>query len=400
MMRKVMMPKLGETMEEGEIIKWLKKEGDKIKEGESLLEIATDKANMEVEAVASGFLRKIVASEGEVIPVTQTIAFIADSMDEEISEEEGKASRQEGEKKEEEEISPQVTEKAVTKPVKASPLAKKLAKEHSVDLSSIEGTGPAGRIVKEDILRALEQGEAQAGEAVIKEEISLSRSEKVQMQHMAKSKKEVPHVYLKIEVDFSEAMKMRDDLLGEFEKEKIHLSYTDLLIKSCARALDKLPRMNSTFEEGKLMVHSDVGVGLAVAREGGLIVPVIKKANKKDLFQIARDRIELIDKAKGDKLSLGELEGAAFTLSNLGMVGIKEFAAIINIPQVSILAVGEIKKRAVIEEKKVVIRPMMEMTLSCDHRVIDGYLGARFLQEIRKGLEKPSLLLLKTVYRI
>jgi len=397
MMRKVMMPKLGETMEEGEIIKWLKKEGDNVKEGESLLEIATDKANMEVEAVASGFLRKIVASEGEVIPVTETIAFIADSMDEEISEEEGKASKKEGEKEEEEEISPQVTEKAVTKPVKASPLAKKLAREHSVDLSSIEGTGPAGRIVKEDILRVLEQGEAQAGEAVIKEEISLSRSEKVQMQHMAKSKKEVPHVYLKMEVDFSEAMKMRDDLLGEFEKEKIHLSYTDLLIKSCARALDKLPRMNSTFEEGRLMVHSDVGVGLAVAREGGLIVPVIKKANKKDLFQIARDRIELIDKAKGDKLSLGELEGAAFTLSNLGMVGIKEFAAIINIPQVSILAVGEIKKRAVIQEEKVVIRPMMEMTLSCDHRVIDGYLGARFLQEIKKGLEKPSLLLLKTV---
>jgi len=152
--------------------------------------------------------------------------------------------------------------------------------------------------------------------------------------------------------------------------------------------------MNSTFEEGRLMVHSDVGVGLAVAREGGLGVPVIKEANKKDLFQIARDRIELIDKAKGDKLSLGELEGAAFTLSNLGMVGIKEFAAIINIPQVSILAVGEIKKRAVIQEEKVVIRPMMEMTLSCDHRVIDGYLGARFLQEIKKGLEKPSLLLL------
>ncbi|GAI07346.1 unnamed protein product, partial [marine sediment metagenome] len=161
----------------------------------------------------------------------------------------------------------------------------------------------------EDILRALGQGEAQAGDAVIKEEISLCRSEKVQMQHMAKSKKEVPHVYLKMEVDFSEAMKMRDDLLGEFEKEKIHLSYTDLLIKSCARALDKLPRMNSTFEEGRLMVHSDVGVGLAVAREGGLIVPVIKKANKKDLFQIARDRIKLIDKAKGDKLSLEELEG-------------------------------------------------------------------------------------------
>ena len=401
MIKKVMMPKLGETMEEGEIIKWLKKEGDEVKEGESLLEIATDKANMEVEAVASGFLRKIVASEGAVIPVTETIAFIADSMDVEISEGGGKAPKKEAEKEEEEdkdkdkEISPQVTEEAVTKPVKASPLAKKLAREHSVDLSSIQGTGPAGRIVKEDILRALEQREVQAGETVSKEEIPLCRAEKVQMQHMAKSKKEVPHVYLKIEVDFSEAMKMRDDLLEELEKEKgVHLSYTDLLIKSCACALEKLPRMNSTFEEGKLMTHSDVGVGLAVAREKGLIVPVIKKANKKDLFQIAKDRIELIDKAKGDKLSLGELEGAAFTLSNLGMVGIKEFAAIINIPQVSILAVGEIKKRAVIQQEKVVVRPMMEMTLSCDHRVIDGYLGALFLQEIKKALEKPSLLLL------
>lgn len=397
MIKKVMMPKLGETMEEGEIIKWLKKEGDKVKEGEPLLEIATDKANMEVEAVASGFLRKIVASEGEVIPVTETIAFIADNMDVNISEEEGKAPKKEAEKEEgkDKEISPQVTEEAVTKPVKASPLAKKLAREHSVDLSSIQGTGPGGRIVKEDILRVLEQGEAQAGETVSRKEIPLCRAEKVQMQHMAKSKKEVPHVYLKIEVDFSEAMKMRDDLLEELEKEKgVHLSYTDLLIKSCACALERLPRMNSTFEEGKLMTHSDVGVGLAVAREKGLIVPVIKKANKKDLFQIAKDRIELIDKAKGDKLSLGELEGAAFTLSNLGMVGIKEFAAIINIPQVSILAVGEIKKRAVIQQEKVVVRPMMEMTLSCDHRVIDGYLGALFLQEIKKALEKPSLLLL------
>lgn len=402
MLRKVIMPKLGETMEEGEIIKWLKKEGDKVKEGESLLEIATDKANMEVEAAASGFLRKIVASEGEVILVTETIAFIADSMDEEISEEEGKASKGEGEKKEKEEMSAQAEkEKAIAKPVKASPLAKKLAREHNIDLFSIEGTGPAGRIVKEDILRALEQEEAQAGGAVTEEEIFLSRAEKVQMQQMAKSKKEIPHVYLSLEVDFSEAIKMRNDLLGEFEKEKgVHLSYTDLLIKSCARALSKLGRINSTFEEGKLMVHSDIDVGLAVAREEGLIVPVIKKADRKDLFQIARDRIELVEKAKKNKLSLKELEGAAFTLSNLGIVGIKTFTAIINIPQVSILAVGEIKERAVIQKEKVVVRPMMEMTLSCDHRVIDGYLGARFLQEIKRGLEKPSLLLLETVYRM
>lgn len=397
MVKKVIMPKLGETMEEGEIIKWLRKEGDKVKEGEPLLEVATDKANMEVEAVASGFLRKIVAAEGEMIPVTQTIAFIADSMDEEILEEKEKVVA-EGERKEGREVSPQTEEskEQIRQPIKASPLAKKLAGEHNIDLSSIKkGTGPGGRIVKEDILRTLEYKKAAVEEGAPKEEVSLSRAEKVMMEHMARSKKEIPHFYLTMEVDFSEAMKMRDDLLVEFEEEKgVHLSHTDLLIKSCARALSKLPRVNSTFEEGKIVLHSNIDVGLAVSREEGLIVPVIRQADKKDLFQIARDRVELVEKANKDKLSLKELEGAAFTLSNLGMLGIKEFTAIINLPQASILAVGEIKKRAVVQEERIVARPIMEMTLSCDHRVIDGYLGALFLQKVKQGLEKPSLLLL------
>jgi len=392
MVKKIIMPKLGETMEEGEIIQWLKKEGDRVKEGEPLLEVATDKANMEVEATASGFLRKIVAGEGKVVPVTETIAFIADSMEEEILE--GEEVKEKEEKKE---ISLQMKEekeKAALQPIKASPLAKKLAREHNIDLSSIKGTGPEGRIVKEDVLRALENRKAPAEEIAPKEEISLSRAERVMIGRMEKSKKEIPHFYLTIEVDFSEAMKMRDDLLEEFEKEKgVHLSYTDLLIKSCARALEKLPRVNSTFEEGKIMLHSEIDVGLAVAREEGLIVPIIRGADKKDLFQIARDRSELVEKANENKLSLEELEGAAFTLSNLGMLGIKEFTAIINPPQASILAVGEVKKRAVVYEEKIVARAIMEMTLSCDHRVIDGYLGARFLQEIKRGLEKPSLLL-------
>lgn len=396
MVKKVIMPKLGETMEEGEIIKWLKKEGDKVKEGEPLLEVATDKANMEVEAVASGFLRRIVAAEGEMIPVTQTIAFIADSMDEEILEEKEKVVAG-GERKEGREVSPQTEEskEQILQPIKASPLAKKLAGEHNIDLPSIKGTGPGGRIVKEDILKALGHKKAAAEEGAPKEEVSLSRAEKVIIEHMARSKKEIPHFYLTMEVDFSEAMKMRDDLLAEFEEEKgIHLSHTDLLIKSCARALSKLPRVNSTFEEGKIVLHSNIDVGLAVSREEGLIVPVIRQADKKDLFQIARDRVELVEKANKDKLSLKELEGAAFTFSNLGMLGIKEFTAIINLPQASILAVGEIKKRAVVQEERIVARPIMEMTLSCDHRVIDGYLGALFLQEVKRGLEKPSLLLL------
>jgi len=398
---KIIMPKLGETMEEGEIIQWLKKEGDKIKEGEPLLEVATDKANMEVEALASGFLRKIIAAEGEVAPVTQTIAFIADSMEEEIPEEkEGVAGEKEKgaikeaiieEKKEVSEIS---KEAEISRPIKASPLAKKLAKQHKIDLSTIEGRGPGGRILEEDVLRVVEQA-AEQKEVPQKKEVSLSRAEKVMIQRMAKSKREIPHFYLTVEVDFSEAMKMRDDLVAEFEKKRgIHLTYTDLLIKSCGRALNEIPRVNSTFEEGKVISHSKIDVGLAVAGEEGLIVPVIRDVDEKDLFQIARDRNELIRKANENKLSLGELEGAGFTLSNLGMLGIKGAAVIINPPQASILAVGEIKKRAVVLEKKIEIRPIMEMTLSCDHRVVDGYLGARFLQEIKQGLEKPSLLLM------
>ncbi len=401
MITKIIMPKLGETMEEGEIIQWLKKEGDEIKEGEPLLEVATDKANMEVEALTSGFLRKIIAAEGEVVPVTQTIAFIADSMEEEIPEEkEGVAGEKEKgaikeaiieEKKEVSEIS---KEAEISRPIKASPLAKKLAKQHKIDLSTIEGRGPGGRILKEDVLRVVEQA-AEQKEVPQKKEVSLSRAEKVMIQRMGKSKREIPHFYLTVEVDFSEAMKMRDDLVAEFEKEKgIHLTYTDLLIKSCGRALNEIPRVNSTFEEGKVISHSKIDVGLAVAGEEGLIVPVIRDVDEKDLFQIARDRNELIRKANENKLSLGELEGAGFTLSNLGMLGIKGAAVIINPPQASILAVGEIKKRAVVLEEKIEIRPIMEMTLSCDHRVVDGYLGARFLQEIKQGLEKPSLLLM------
>jgi len=396
---KIIMPKLGETMEEGEIIQWLKKEGDEIKEGEPLLEVATDKANMEVEALTSGFLRKIIAAEGKVAPVTQTIAFIADSMEEEIPEEkEGVAGEKEKgaikeaiieEKKEVSEIS---KEAEISRPIKASPLAKKLAKQHKIDLSTIEGRGPGGRILKEDVLRVVEQA-AEQKEVPQKKEVSLSRAEKVMIQRMAKSKREIPHFYLTIEVDFSEAMKMRDDLVAEFEKERgIHLTYTDLLIKSCGRALNEMPRVNSTFEEGKVISHSKIDVGLAVAIEEGLIVPVIRDVDEKDLFQIARDRNELIRKANENKLSLGELEGAAFTLSNLGMLGIKGAAVIINPPQASILAVGEIKKRAVVLEEKIEIRPIMEMTLSCDHRVVDGYLGAKFLQEIKRELERPSSL--------
>jgi len=386
MVTKVIMPKLGETMEEGEIIKWLKKEGDEVKEGEPLLEIATDKANMEVEATTSGIVRKIVAQEGQIIPVTQIIAYIADSIDEEIP--------LKGEKKVELETVAKAEKEII--PIKASPLAKRLAKERKVDLSTIKGTGPGGRIVKEDVLGAAQKKEAkEEGVPLAKEEFSLSRIEKIMGQRMQESKKQIPHFYLTSEVNFSEAVRFRNDLLEEFEKEKgVHLSYTDLLIKACARALIKFPRVNSHFKEEKVVSFSQVNIGLAVATEKGLVVPVIKDVGKKDIFQIAKDRTELLNKADEAKLTLEEVEGATFTLSNLGMIGVKTFSAIINPPQVAILAIGEIKEKPVVIKEKIVTAPVMEVTLSCDHRAVDGYMGAKFLQEIKKGLEKPFLLLI------
>jgi len=395
MIKKIIMPKLGETMEEGEIIKWLKKEGEEVKKGEPLLEIATDKANMEVEANASGYLRKILAGEGEKVPVTKTIAYLADSMEEEVPLEENvKAEPPLKEKEEKGKEKPLFEEKII----KASPLAKKLAREKGVNLSKIKGTGPGGRIIKEDVLKAAEKIAAKEKEVekiwAEEKEIILSRVEKIMADRMQQSKKEIPHFYITSEVDFSDAIKLRQDLLEEFEEEKkVHLSHTDLIIKACARALSKFPRINSHYREGRIISFSRVNIGLAIAREKGLVVPVIKDADQKDLFEIAREREDLLKKAMEDKLSLEDIEGGTFTLSNLGMMQIKSFCAIINPPQVCLLATGEIKEKVVAVEGEIVIAPFMEMTLSCDHRAVDGYLGSKFLQEVRKGLEKPALLL-------
>lgn len=392
MVKKVIMPKLGETMEEGEIIKWLKKEGDAVKEGEPLLEIATDKANIEVEATSSGYLKKILVKEGDIVPITKTIAYIVDSMDEEIPLEEG-------ESKKEVEVSDEKEEEKKETPtqlrgVKASPLAKKLAREKGVDLTKIKGTGPGGRIVKEDVIKAIEKMAVPQVEKIEGEqkEIVPSRVEKIMAEKMQLSKREIPHFYLTVEVDFSEAVKLREDLIDEFGDE-IRISYTDFLIKACAKALHKLPRINSHYLQGKIISFSRVNIGLAVAREEGLVVPVIKDAHRKGLFEIAKERVELVKKAMEDKLSLDDIEGGTFTLSNLGMMQIKNFAAIINPPQVCLLATGEIKDRPVAIEGEVFVVPVMEMTLSCDHRVVDGYLGSKFLQEVKKNLEKPALLL-------
>lgn len=396
MIKKIIMPKLGETMEEGEIIKWLKSEGDKVRKGEPLLEVATDKANMEVEATASGYVRKILAKGGEKVPVTKEIAYLADSMEEEIFSGE-KIQTETIQEEKEEKIKKEEGPPAKQRRIKASPLAKRLAREKGIDLKKIEGTGPGGRIVKEDILKATEREakpepeEISAGE----KEVSLSRVEKIMAERMRQSKKNIPHFYLSTEVDFSQAVKFRNDLVEEFEKErKVRISYTDLIIKACGRALLKFPRVNSHYKQGRLVSFSRINLGLAVAKEQGLVVPVIKNAGRKNLFEIAKERQNLVKKAAESKLPLEYMEGGTFTLSNLGMMQIKNFTAIINPPQIALLATGQIKEKVVVnEEGEISVAPIMEITLSCDHRAIDGYLGSKFLQEVKEGLEKPVLLI-------
>ena len=216
---------------------------------------------------------------------------------------------------------------------------------------------------------------------------------KIIAERMEKSKREIPHFYLTCEVDLSVAAKtMKEELKEKLVKEsEVHLTYTDLLIKACGYGLKEVPQVNSTFKEGKIYQSSQINVGVAIGRDERLVVPIIKNVDRKSLFEIAKERKRLIKRTKENKLSLEELEGSSFTLSNLGMFGIKTFSAIINPPQVCILAIGEIKDRVVAIAREIEIRPIMEMTLSCDHRVINGILGARFLQKVKEGLENhPS----------
>jgi pyruvate dehydrogenase E2 component (dihydrolipoamide acetyltransferase) len=375
MISKVIMPKLGQTMEEGVIAQWAKKEGDRVEKGDILLEITTDKATLEVESYASGFLRKIIAQEGETLPVTQVIAYIADNMEEEIPKEvkdkrtEAKKVEEEKEEvKEEVEKPPVRLEEQETK-IKISPLARKLAQEKGVDLTKIKGSGPGGRIVKEDILKA--EGK--------KEGVVLRGMRKVIAERTARSKVIASHYYIKTEVDMSK--------LEEIHKSR-RISYTALIIKAVASSLEKFPLLNASLEGERIIFHQEINIGVLVALEEGLIVPVVKGANKKSWEEIDKEVKDLAARAKGNKLMAEEVVGSTFSISNLGMYDIESFTAIINQPESGILSLGKKREKPVVVRREIVIRPMMSLTLSVDHRLIDGALGAKFLGEVKRILEK------------
>ena len=386
------MPKLGQTMEEGIIERWVKKEGERVQKGDILLEITTDKATLEVESYGSGILRKILAREGENVPVTRVIAFIAEE-GEELPEIGRKVEEADGQG-----VEITVEGEEVKKPVavdhypsgreriKASPLAKKLAKEKGVDLRRVEGTGPGGRITREDVLKIVQSSKFKVQSGKI---MPLSPMRKAIAEAMAESKRTVPHYYLTVEVDMTEVINRRKKLSPEIEKKTgVKLSFNHILLWSVARALKKFPQLAWHWEDEGIEGSEEINLGIAVGVEEGLIVPVLKDVDGKKLEEIASEADDLVARARARRFKTEEYSGATFTISNLGMFGIESFLPIINRSQSALLGVGAILKKPAVIENRVEPRDLMKLTLSVDHRVVDGDVAARFLQRLKDILEK------------
>ncbi len=376
MATEIIMPKLGQTVEEAKIERWLKKEGDAVKRGEVILEITTDKATLEVESFGSGILKKILYEDGQTVPVTTVIGYLA-GKDEEIPDELIAGKGRPSEVKPEPVISKTAAVEKTQEPVSAggrlaaSPLAKKVAKEKGIDLSKVRGTGPGGRITKEDVLSAASCAPAGSGEGVGL--IELNSMRKAIAEQMSRSKREIPHYYLTMETDMSEVLE---------KKKSGNASITDYLIAAVAKCLAEFPRMNAHWEDGKIRQFSEVNLGIAVAVPDGLIVPVLRDADKKTVEEISVENKRLAARAKEKKLSPDEFSGGTFTISNLGMYKIDSFLPIINPPEVGILGVGAIKQMPVIIDGNISIRPVMKLCLSADHRAVDGAVAAGFLNRL------------------
>ena len=406
-MQTIIMPKMGDAMEEGTLVRWLKQEGELVKEGEPIAEIATDKATIELEAPASGVLRGIRVQEGATVPINTPLAYIL-SEGETLPEE----SKRDGAAP-----SPAVAPPTVSPPpearvaaapaaeerIKASPLARKIAQEHGIDLRLLQGTGPQGRIVERDVLAYLEKmrppvpapapavAPAAPALAIAARTEPLNRLRQITAQRTTEAKQTIPHFYLTMEIDMEEALALRAQLNSL--EESLRISVNDMIVKACAVALEKHPIVNASYQDGQLVYPDGIHIGIAVAVEEGLLVAVVRHCEGKSLRRIAQEAQALVQKAREGKLLPDEMTGNTFTVSNLGMFDIDEFSAIINPPASAILAVGAVKKLPVVlEDGSIQPRARMKVTLSCDHRVLDGATGARFLQELKRVLENPVLM--------
>ena len=420
MIHEIILPMLGETMDEGQITAWRKAEGDKVAKGDPLFEVTTDKAAFEAESPADGYLRKILFPASEkAIPVAKVIGFISDTPDEPVPTQ-ADASETEARPAEvaagasEPVLAPSAAAAASgtadTGRIKISPLARKLAEQHGLDSERLrgKGTGPAGRITKKDVLALVQvspvvKAQAAPAKQAVRGAVSPGRTRKVSMSKMRKviarrlsqSKQTIPHYYLTAQVRVDELVKLRNNLLDQVKKiSGSRLTYTDLIVKAVGMALIEFPTANATFVDEQILLAEQANVGLAVAVPDGLVVPVIRAVESRPLAQIVSERAGLVEKARSGKLSLQEMSGGSFTVTNLGTKPIEQFAAIINPPEVAILAIGQISKAAIVDDAdNIVVGSMMRMTLSSDHRVVDGAVGAEFLARLINLLEGPYQLL-------
>ena len=418
---KVEMPKLSDTMEEGVIAKWNVKEGDKVESGDVIAEVETDKATMEVEVFDAGIILKIMVDEGAAVPLGETMAVIGEEGEDisEIIENAGSSSSESSDGKEEAEseesksdneeaadpvfgdleqngASQQKAASSATDDgrVKASPLARKMAEDKGIQLSNVQGSGPDGRIIKKDIENYTPGTAAGAPATTTSGEDKthrVSQMRKTIAKRLAESKYTNPHYYETIDVDMQHVWAARKQLN---DKADVKISFNDIVVKASAMALRRHPAINSSWQGDTILEHGDVNVAVAVAIDEGLVTPVINHTDQKGLAQISAETKELAGLARDRKLQPEQMEGSTFTISNLGMFGIEEFTAIINPPNACILAVGAIRDVPVVEDGEVVPGKRMKMTLSSDHRIVDGATAAEFLSTIRNLLENPLSMLL------
>jgi pyruvate dehydrogenase E2 component (dihydrolipoamide acetyltransferase) len=426
MATEIKLPRLGQGMESGTIVKWLKSEGERVEKGEPLYELDTDKVTQEVEADASGVLLKIAVAEGEV-PVGDTIAVIGEQGEALPAEPATAGSGSDGAARPVRETGDEEGARGPSRDaerdrgaraavgqtpsqgsyadtaggrVKASPLARRIARERGIDLAAVAGTGPEGRVVAEDVERAAASAAPAPPVAAPAEPVAVA--DEVEVEQLSSMRKTIarrlteawqaPVFQLGISVDMERAQAVRAKLV-ELHSEGAKPTLSDLLTKVCAAALLRHRAVNALYKDTAIELHGTANVGIAVAIPKGLVVPVIRSAERRSVQEIADARAELVDRARNSRLRQGDLDGGTFTISNLGMFGIERFVAVLNPPQAAILAVGSVEDKVVAVGGQPTVRPRMELTLTCDHRAVDGATGAEFLTTVKAFLEEPGLAL-------
>jgi pyruvate dehydrogenase E2 component (dihydrolipoamide acetyltransferase) len=439
-MAEVTMPRLSDTMEEGTIATWLKKPGEQVRKGDVLAQIETDKATMDLTSFEAGTLQEILAPEGATVAIGKPVARIgsgaaaapsppAAQETDSVAPKTPEARQNVAETPEPTGAQPSASSAAPPAPsgdangkVRASPMARHLASEHGLDLSRVAGSGPQGRVVRADVEAALTAkpepsakpapsakaapaAEPQAAAATQEaprpappavdgdERVSLSQMRRTIARRMAESTRTVPHFYLTTTVDATELGKLRKQINEQTADAGVKLTFNDLIVKGAALAIRQVPEVNVSFAEDSLIRHTSVHIGIAVATDRGLIVPVVRDADKKSVGQIGRETRDLAERANSGKLQPPDYSGGTFTVSNLGMFGVEQFQAVINPPESAILAVGAITREPAEYQGEIALRDRLRLTLSVDHRALDGAIGARYLQALKALLEKPMLLL-------